>query len=75
MNMKTYEGTLTIRWSRNDDSDRRGITIDCENFAALRKEQNRIRHTFMTMGDDPEYLFYHGPGLPHSVTFDMRERK
>jgi hypothetical protein len=73
--MRTYEGTFIIKWYKNDNGDRRPITIDCEDMAALRREQVRIRHEFMTEGDDPAYQFYHGAGLPHSITFDMHERK
>lgn len=73
--MKTYEGTFTIKWYKNDGGDRRPITIDCEDIAALRREQARIKAEFMTKGDDPTYPQYHGEGLPYSVTFDMCERK
>jgi hypothetical protein len=74
--MKTFEGTITIKWYKNDSyGDRRPITIDCEDRDELNKRLSKIKNDFMTKGDDPTFTFYKNTGRPYSISFYLTERK
>ena len=78
--MKTYEGTFTVKWHKNDNGSRRPITIDCNDKQELHKEIRRIKNAFMTEGEHPLSAAIYGThnkvGVPaHSVKFYISERK
>ena len=78
--MRTFEGTFTIKWHKNDRGSMRGITIHCADRDELRKEQERIRNAFIQKGECPTVAHVYGRvryvGVPaQRVTFDMTERR
>ena len=78
--MRTYEGTFTVKWHKNDNGSRRPITIDCNDKQELDKELKRIKNAFMTEGEHHLSAAIYGTqdkiGVPaHSVKFDISERK
>jgi len=64
--LKTWEGSFTIKWYKNDSGDRRPLTIDAKSDADFNTELKRIKHAFMTKGEKGK--------IPFSVTFDMKRR-
>lgn len=66
-----YKGTFTIKWWKHDGGDKRPLCIQRKDRKELKEELARIRKCFMQEGDDPSYHLYHGPGLPHSISFDI----
>lgn len=76
--MKTFEGTFTIKWTKNSTPDTRPITIDCEDKEELQKEQQRIKDMF-SKGDDKYCHYYqnwHDNFIPpYPINFNMNERK
>ncbi|MBK7883477.1 MAG: hypothetical protein IPJ81_06560 [Chitinophagaceae bacterium] len=76
--MKTYEGTMTIKWYKNHSGDCRPLTIDCKDKIELNKELKRITEAYKTLGDSPEYHLAKSCniGTPaFSVNFDLSQRK
>jgi len=65
--MKTFEGSMTIKWHKNDVGDKRPLTIDVDNKIDLMTEKNRIRNAFLTEGENGQKA--------HSITFELTERK
>ena len=66
--MKTYEGTMTIKWYKNDHGgDRRPLTIDTKNRETLQKELMHIRNKFLNKGENGNH--------PFSIKFNINERK
>lgn len=61
--MKTFEGTIHIKYHKNLFGKKLPITYDCENKAELKIEQKRIKKEFLEKVN------------AISVIFDMHERK
>lgn len=65
--MKTYEGTITIKWFKNDSyGDRRPLTIDCEDMNELNIEKSKLNKAWMELGENGK--------LPYSVKIELSER-
>ena len=64
--MKTYEGSLTLKWSKNGAADKRPLTIDTDSKDTLKVELDRIRVAFLTKGENDK--------LPYSISFELSER-
>jgi len=74
-NLKTYEGTITIKWHKNDYGDVRPLTIDCKDEKELNRECNRIKKAFYSeKGLDGYDYSDQKIKQAYSVTFDMNER-
>lgn len=76
--MKQYEGTMKIKWWKNDSGDYRPLSIYAINHNRLQKELKKIKARFMKFGDDPKYHKVKRENIgakPYSITFDMSERK
>jgi hypothetical protein len=63
--MKTFEGTFTIKWYKNDHGDVRPLTIDCLPVE-LNSRKNEIKEAFMKLGENNRYAY--------SVSFDLSAR-
>jgi len=75
--MKTYEGSMTIRWYKNDNGgDRRPLTYCCENIGELNDYLKEVESDFKTIPhpDDIERYKRYAGQLAYSVMFDMSER-
>lgn len=65
--MKTFEGSMTIKWYKNDNGgDKRPLTIDCADRSELKKRIAGIKNDFLSKGEDGRF--------PFSVNIDMQER-
>ncbi len=53
--MNTYEGTMIIKWYKNDNGDVRPLRVECNSKSELDLELQRIKSLYMTIGDDPTY--------------------
>lgn len=78
--MKTYEGSITVKWHKNDIGIRRPITIDCESKEEMQRICNEVKTKFLEMGEDPllaeKFVTHRLVGVPAmSVKFDISERK
>ena len=75
--MKTYEGSMTIKWYKNDSGgDRRPLTYHCENKEELVIYLNQVSYDFMTKPhpDNIECYKRYAGKMAYSVSFDMKER-
>lgn len=78
--MKVFEGTMTIKWYKNDGGgDKRPITIIANDVQELTMRTKMIRELFITKGDDPKemppYRRYNPDARAYSVQFEISERK
>lgn len=70
--MKTYEGSLNIKWEKDGAVDKRPLTVDIDENTQLpnyqlQREKNRIIDTFMDFGENGKY--------PYSVSIKLHLRK
>ena len=78
--MKTYEGTMTIKWYKNDNGgDKRPLTLVAKDKLHLKEQLKSIRKSFIEFGDDPKqiptYRKYNPDARAYSVQFEIYERK
>ena len=80
LQMKTYEGTMTIKWYKNDSGgDKRPLTLIAKDKIHLKSQLKSIRKMFIEFGDDPKeappYRKYNPDARAYSVQFEIYERK
>lgn len=79
--MKTFEGTMKIKWYKNDGGgDCRPLTIDIdpEDRETLKMKLSPIKERFLNLGVETMETLRNGGDLkeiPFSVSFNMAQRK
>ncbi|MDO5607622.1 MAG: hypothetical protein Q4G08_04105 [Capnocytophaga sp.] len=74
--METYEGTMTIKWYKNDNGDTRPLTLGVKDEKELNTIKERIKQDFLTLGDDPTLPNPKNIGrVAYSVHFRLTKRQ
>lgn len=74
--MQTYEGSITIKWYKNDSGgDKRPLTLDVRDERHLKEIQESIRQIFLNYGDDDTLPNPKNNGkVAYSVSFNLTQR-